>query len=227
MRRITLSCLLSAFPLLSGCLSHTPIEGSDYNVQSPLLRASFGVGDPGPRQLRIQATVAHQEGEFQDGIETGKSAQLNGIEFNGPTRLKGKMRMDLAHVGVVFPIPMHDGQFRWEPWAGGTAFNARLEVSDATASVTNEDSLSAAPSGGIAFIAYTPERHFGVRAALDATWASNTSFVEQEAVAFYAPTPNVELLLGYRYLEYKYGATGDSNVYTTLAGPAAGINVRF
>lgn len=227
MRRTAFAFLVTGLPLLSGCISNTPIEGSDYHAPSSLVRASFGVGEPRPKQLRIQATLVHQEGKFEDGVEDGKTASLNGVDFDGPTRLDGKMRMDLAHIGVVFPLPMLAEQMRLEPWAGGTAFRARLDVSDATKSATRKTSADAAPSGGVALVWYTPARHFGLRAGVDATWAGETSFLEQEGFAFYAPTKNVELLLGYRHLEYKYSGSTDSNVYTTMEGPSAGVNIRF
>jgi hypothetical protein len=215
--------------LLNACADNVVNIESEDSVTFTTLETSFPVSSQGA--LRVKLRGSRTSGDYSQTVPDGKMILIGDTQILGPTGVNGSTDLTYASVSIgtdnVFDNPGKKEKLRGLIYVGVAQTNMDLTLThEGDTYTTNDRTTEFYMQLGMDY-EIVPSLYAG------GTWAFSvgpdlTGISEIDLKLDYAIIRHLEIMGGYRWLEYNYYVEEDESIIDVdFRGPFIGLNVPF
>lgn len=221
---------LAAALVLSGCADNVVSIESEDSVTFTTLETSFPIDKK--RKLEIKLRGSRTSGEYSQTVPDGKMILIDDVQIHGPTDVNGSTDLTYASVSIGsndFFTGTGQAEGKWRPsvFLGVAQTNMDLTLVHAGNTYkTSDRTTEMYMQWGVLYEFYPAFSGGG-------SWAVSlgpdlTGISEIDLKLHYALFKHLEIMGGYRWLEYNYYVEEDESIiHIDFRGPFVGLSVPF
>lgn len=228
----TVSCihLILSLALVNGCADNVISIESEDSVTFTTLETSFPLSRE--RNLEVKLRGSRTSGDYSQAVPDGKMILIDDVQIRGPTDVSGSTDLTYASVSIgtedLFSRYESDSsQFRGSVYVGVAQTNMDLTlVHEGTTYQTSDRTTEMYMQWGLLY-EFIPSLYGG------GTWAASlgpdlTGINEVDLKLQYALFKHLEIMGGYRWLQYNYYVEDDESIiHIDFKGPFIGLYLPF
>lgn len=216
--------------LLNGCADNVISIESQDSVTFTTLETSFPISKRSNLEIKLRGS--RTSGDYSQGVPDGKMILIDDVQIRGPTSVSGSTDLTYASVAIGnsdIPVGGHDNDDRWRPsvFVGLAQTNMDLVLRhEGNTYQTSDRTTEMYMQWGVLY-AFHPSVHGG------GSWAASlgpdlTGINEVDLKLHFVLTEHVEIMGGYRWLEYNYYVEEDESIiHVDFRGPFIGLSLPF